>query len=130
MFRLIPFSKLRDKLAKLSNSVSENRNHIRLFAESIAYCVVTGSLGWLAYEFHETVLTIERCVQKDPMLLNYKAPEYIFVDQATFTGKLYVLNTIYVVLLWTIVDAIYHQMVFVCKYYFTSIFMISIKNRT
>ncbi|KAL4120623.1 hypothetical protein QTP88_013281 [Uroleucon formosanum] len=85
MFRLITFSKLREKLAKLSNSVSENRNHIRLFAESIAYCVVTGSLGWLAYEFHETVLTIERCVQKDPMLLNYKAPEYIFVDQATFT---------------------------------------------
>jgi len=120
MFRLLPFIKLREKLAKLSNSVSENRNHIRLFAESIAYCVVTGSLGWLAYEFHETVLTIERCVQNDPMLLNYKAPEYIFVDQATFTGKLCVLNTIYVS----------HQMIFLCKYYFTSTFMISIKNRT
>jgi len=107
MFRSISFSKLREKLAKLSNSVSENRNHIRLFAESIAYCVVTGSLGWLAYEFHETVLTIERCVQKDPMLLNYKAPEYVFVDKTAFTGKLCVLNTIFVLLLKTTVDTIY-----------------------
>lgn len=85
VFKLIPFSKLREKMIKISNSVSENRNHIRLIAESIAYCVVTGGLGWLAYEFHETVLTIERCVQKDPMLLNNKSPEYIFVDKTTFT---------------------------------------------
>ncbi|XP_050054999.1 uncharacterized protein LOC126549553 isoform X4 [Aphis gossypii] len=85
VFKLIPFSKLREKMAKISNSVSENRNHIRLIAESIAYCVVTGGLGWLAYEFHETVLTIERCVQKDPMLLNNKSPEYIFADKTTFT---------------------------------------------
>ncbi|KAE9537664.1 hypothetical protein AGLY_006687 [Aphis glycines] len=85
VFKLISFSKLREKMAKISNSVSENRNHIRLIAESIAYCVVTGGLGWLAYEFHETVLTIERCVQKDPMLLNNKSPEYIFADKTTFT---------------------------------------------
>lgn len=125
MFRSIPFSKFREKLAKLSKSVSENRNQIRLFAESIAYCVVTGGLGWLAYEFHETVLTIERCVQKDPMLLNYKAPEYIFVDKAAFTGKLCALNTVSVALPYTVVDAIYCQMIFFCKIYcFITIFMI------
>jgi len=98
MFRSLLFSKLSKKLAILSNSVSENRNHIRLLAESIAYCVVTCSLGCLAYEVHETVLTIERCVQKDPMLLNYKAPEYLFVDNAAFTGKLCALITCSVLL--------------------------------
>jgi len=65
------------KLPKLFNSVPENRNHIHLLAESIAYCVVTSSLGLLTYKFHLTVLIIEYCIQKDPMLLNYKAQEYI-----------------------------------------------------
>ncbi|XP_003248360.2 uncharacterized protein LOC103311056 isoform X2 [Acyrthosiphon pisum] len=73
------------KPAKLFNSVPENHNHFHLLTESIAYCMVTKSLGLLTYEFHEMVLTIERCVQNDSMLLNYKSTEYVFVDKATFT---------------------------------------------
>lgn len=82
------FDNLRRALVRLPVYVSRNRHRIRLFAESVAFCVVTGGLGWLAYEIRETALAIERCVQKDPMLLNYKAPEYVFVDKAAFTGKL------------------------------------------
>lgn len=87
MFKAMPFGEWRKALAQLPDYVSQNRKRIRLFAESIAFCVVTSSLGWLGYEIRETVSAIERCVQKDPMLLNYKAPEYIFVDKAAFTGK-------------------------------------------
>lgn len=83
----MPFSEFHRALAKLPGCVSRNRKRIRLFAESVAFCVFTGSLGWLAYEVRETVLAIERCVQKDPLLLNYKAPEYVFVDKAAFTGN-------------------------------------------
>lgn len=83
----MPFLEFRRSLARFPGYVSKNRKSIRLLAESITFCVVTGGLGWLAYEVRETVLAIERCVQKDPMLLNYKAPEYVFVNKAAFTGS-------------------------------------------
>lgn len=82
------FGELHRALAQLPGCVSQNRKRIRLFAESVAFCVVTGGLGWLAYEVRETVMAIERCVQTDPMLLNNKAPEYVFVNKAAFTGKI------------------------------------------
>jgi hypothetical protein len=83
----MPFSEFHRALAKFSGCVLRNRKRIRLFTESVAFCVFTGGLGWLAYEVRETVLAIERCVQKDPILLNYKVPEYVFIDKAAFTGK-------------------------------------------
>lgn len=85
----MPFSELRKALVLLPKYVSKNHKRIRLFAESIAFCVVTSSLGFFAYEVRETMLAINRSVQKDPMLLNYKAPEYIFVDNTAFTGIYY-----------------------------------------
>lgn len=75
-------------MAHVPQFVSANRKRIRLVAESITFCVVAGSLGWLGYEVRELIAAIKNSVQKDPMLLNYKAPEYVFVDKATFTGKL------------------------------------------
>lgn len=68
--------------------MSANRKRIRLVAESITFCVVTSSLGWLGYEVCKLITVIENYVPKDPKLLNYKAPEYVFLDKATFTGKL------------------------------------------
>lgn len=85
--RTLLFSELRKAVALLPEYVSHNRKRIRLLAESIALCVVTSSLGWLGYEVHETALAIGRCVPKDTILLNYKAPEYVFFDKAAFTGK-------------------------------------------
>lgn len=87
---MMPFYELRKVLTRLPEYVSQNHKRIRLFAESIAFCVVTSSLGLFAYEVRETMLAINRCVQKDPMLLNYKAPEYVFVDNAAFTGTYYI----------------------------------------
>lgn len=87
LFGSMTFGELRRALARLPVYASQNRQRIRLLAESFTFCVLTGGLGWLAYEIRETALAIERCVQKDPMLLNYKAPEYVFVDKAAFTGR-------------------------------------------
>lgn len=84
----MPSAELRRVLARLPMYVSQNRLRIRLFAESVTFCVVTGGLGWLTYEIRETVSAVQRCVQKDPMLLNHKAPEYVFVNNAAFTGNI------------------------------------------
>ncbi|VVC24482.1 Armadillo-type fold,Armadillo-like helical,Alpha/Beta hydrolase fold [Cinara cedri] len=79
------FSEFRKTMYYLPKFVLTNRKRIRLVAESITFCVVTSSLGWLGYEIRELITSIENSVQKDPMLLNNKAPEYVFVDKPMFT---------------------------------------------